>query len=167
MKKRVLLAVWFLSLLLLTAGASTASDERGLKPEEPMTSAALERILKTMEPKTKGSCGRWEMQRDGIPVLIWADESHNRMRAMAPAVEAKWIDQQTLWRMMEANFATALDARYTVFENIVWAVFSHPLDSLRERDLVSGLQQVVALVKTAGTTYSSSDLRFGPSYEER
>ncbi len=164
MKKRVLLAVWFLSLLLLAARASTASDERESKPEEPMTSAALERILKTMEPKTKGSSGRWEMLRDGVPVLIWGNESHNRMRAMAPVTEVKRVDQEILVRMMEANFATALDARYTVFENIVWAVFSHPLDSLRERDLVSGLQQVVALVKTAGTTYSSSDLRFGPGY---
>lgn len=36
-----------------------------------------------------------------------------------------------------------------------------------ERDLVSGLQQVVTLVKTAGTTYSSSDLHFGPSYQEK
>ena len=69
--------------------------------------------------------------------------------------------------MMEANFATALDARYAVFEGIVWAVFGHPLDSLRERDLVSRLQQVVSLVKTAGTTYLSSDLKFGPSYEEK
>lgn len=162
MKKRVLLAVWFLSLLLLAARAGTASDERESKPEEPMTSAALERILKTIEPKTSGSSGRWEMLRDGVPVLIWGNESHNRMRAMAPVTEVKRVDQEILMRMMEANFATALDARYTVFEEIVWAVFSHPLDSLRERDLLSGLQQVVTLVKTAGTTYSSSDLRFGP-----
>ena len=164
MKKRVFLAVWFLPLFLLAAGASTASDERELKPEEPMASAALEQILKRLEPNTTGGNGRWEMLRDGVPVLIWGNESHNRMRAMAPITEVKRVDQEILMTMMEANFATALDARYTVFEGIVWAVFNHPLDSLRERDFISGLQQVVTLVKTAGTTYSSSDLRFGPGY---
>ena len=167
MKKRVVLAVWLLSLLLLAARAGTASDERELKAEEPMTSAALERILKTMEPNIEGSSGRWVMLRDGVPVLIWGNESHNRIRAMAPVAEVERIDQQVLMRMMEANFATALDVRYAVFEGIVWAVFGHPLDSLRERDLVSGLQQVVSLAKTAGTTYLSSDLKFGPSYEEK
>lgn len=164
MKKRVFLAVWFLPLLLLTARASTASDETELKSEEPMTNARLERILKTMESSTKGGNGRWEMVRDRIPVLILTDESHNRMRVIAAAAEVKEVDQQILMTMMEANFARALDARYAIFQGIVWAAFIHPLDSLRERDFVSGLQQVVTLVKTAGTTYSSSDLRFGPAY---
>ncbi|MBI4206638.1 MAG: hypothetical protein HY527_16575, partial [Betaproteobacteria bacterium] len=71
MKKRVFPAAWFLPLFLLAARAGTASDERELKSEEPMTSAALERILKTMEPNIEGSSGRWVMLRDGVPVLIW------------------------------------------------------------------------------------------------
>lgn len=166
MKKRVLLATWFLPLLLLTTTASPAEDSGKLGTEEPMTNVKLEQTLKTLEPGTNGGNGRWQMLRDGVPVLIWGDESQNRMLAMAPVAELKRIDLRILMRMMEANLATALDARYAVFEGIVWSVFVHPLDSLRERDLISGLQQVVALVKTAGTTYSSSELRLGFFNEE-
>jgi hypothetical protein len=68
---------------------------------------------------------------------------------------------------MEANFLTALDARYAVFKGIVWAVFIYPLNSLLEKDFVSALDQVTTLTKTTGTTYSSSELQFGPSYPEK
>lgn len=165
MKKRNSLVLWFLPTILVMATANYAADGKGLKAEGPMTNARLERILKTMEPSTKGGNGRWEMVRDRIPVLVLTDESHNRMRVIAAAAEVKEVDQQILMTMMEANFARALDVRYAIFQGIVWAAFIHPLDSLRERDFVSGLQQVVTLVKTTRTTYSSSDLHFGPSYQ--
>ncbi|MBI4490020.1 MAG: hypothetical protein HY694_13105 [Deltaproteobacteria bacterium] len=167
MKKRSSLAACFLTALLLMAGTGHAGEANTLKPEGPMTNARLEAILKTVEPNVKGSNGRWEMVRDGVPVMVLTDESHNRMRVIAPASELKQVDQQILMRMMEANFARALDARYAVFQGIVWAAFIHPLDSLRERDLISGLQQVISLVKTTGTTFSSSELQFGPSYQEK
>lgn len=165
MKKRISSTLRFVPMLLLMAGVSLAEERKGLRPEEPMTNARLERILKTVEPNIKGGNGQWQIVRDGVPVMILTDESHNRMRVIAPAAEVKDVDQQILMRMMEANFATALDVRYAVFQGIVWAAFIHPLDSLRERDLVSGLQQVITLVKTTGTTFSSSGLQFGPSYQ--
>lgn len=167
MKKRTLLALWLLPLVLLLAKANYAQDSKTLTPEKPMTKARLEQILRTLEPNVKGGNGQWQIVRDAIPVMILTDESHNRMRVIAPAAELKDVNQQIFMRMMEANFATALDARYAIFKGIVWAAFLHPLDSLRERDLISGLQQVVTLVKTTGTTFSSSELQFGPAYEQR
>lgn len=167
MKKRVSLSLWFLPMFLFIASVNHAAEGKGLRSEEPMTNAKLDRILKTVEPNVKGGNGRWEMVRDGVPVMVLTDESHNRMRVIAPASELKPVDQQILMRMMEANFATALDARYAIFKGMVWAAFIHPLDSLRERDLISGLQQVITLVKTTGTTFSSSELQFGPSYQEK
>lgn len=165
MKRRAFAVLWFLPMLLLMARASRAEDGKGFRPEGPMTNARLEQILRIVEPSVRGGGGRWEMIRDEVRLVILSDEAHNRMRVIAPVVEVKQLDQQTLMRMMEANFSTALDARYAVFQGTVWAAFLHPLDSLRERDFISGLQQVTTLVKTTGTTYSSSDLRFGPSYQ--
>lgn len=165
MKRRNPLVLWFLPTILVMATANYAADGKGLKAEGPMTNARLEAILKTVEPNVKGGNGRWEMVRDGVPVMILTDESHNRMRVIAPAAEVKQVDQQILMRMMEANFATALDARYAVFNAIVWAAFIHPLDSLQERDLISGIHQVTTLVKSTGTTFSSSGLQFAPSYQ--
>jgi hypothetical protein len=167
MKKKVFLALWFLPVLLLITKANPAEDRKGLISEEPMTNARLERILRTLESNVKGGNGQWRVVRDGIPVMILTDETHNRMRVIAPAAEVKEVDQKILMRMMEANFATALDARYAIFKGIVWSAFIHPLDSLRERDLISGLQQVITLVKTTGTSYSSSSLQFGPAYQEK
>lgn len=167
MKHRVSLALWFLSVLVLMAKANAAEEGKGSKSEGPMTNARLEQILRTLEPDVKGGNGQWQMLRDGIPITVLTDESHNRMRVVAPAAEVKKVDQQVLMRMMEANFGTALDARYAIFKEIVWATFIHPLDSLRERDLISALQQVVTLVKTTETTFSSSELQFGPSYQRK
>lgn len=164
MKKRGSPAACFLTAVLFMASTSHAGEANTLTPEESMTNARLEQILRTLEPNVKGGKGQWQMVRDGIPVMILTDESHNRMRVIAPAAELQKVDQQVLTRMMEANFATALDARYAIFKDIIWAAFIHPLDSLRERDLISAFQQVVTLVKTTGTTYSSSGLQFGPGY---
>jgi hypothetical protein len=144
-----------------------AAEEKALKTEESMTNARLEEILRRLEPGLKGGDGRWQMMREGIPVMVMTDETQNRMRIIAPAAEVKQVDPEVLMKMMEANFVAALDARYAVFKGIVWAAFIHPLDSLVERDLMSGLKQVTTLVKTTGTSYSSSELHFGPSYEEK
>lgn len=159
MKKKSLAAIWFFSLLLLTGTVNPAEDGQELRPEEPMTNVKLERTLKIIQPDTSGGDGHWRMLLDGVPVLIFGDDSQNRVLAMAAVAELKNIDLQILVRMMEANLATALDARYAVFRGIVWSVFVHPLDSLRERDLSAGLHQIVTLVKTTGTTYSSTGLR--------
>lgn len=132
-----------------------------------MTNARLDQILKTVEPGVKGGSGRWQMVREGIPLMVLTDESHNRMRVIAPAAEVEQVNPEILMKMMEANFVAALDARYAVFKGVVWAIFIHPLDSLIERDLISALKQVTTLVKTTGTSYSSSELQFGPSYEEK
>src|SRR5919106_142221 len=164
MKNSVLFTIWFLSIVLFTATANPA-EEKESKTETPMTNVRLEEILRRLEPGLKGSDGQWQMVREGIPLMVMTDESHNRMRVIAPAAEVKQVDPEVLMRMMEANFVAALDARYAVFNGIVWAAFIHPLDSLIERDLVSGLNQVTTLVKTTGTSYSSSELHFGPSYE--
>jgi hypothetical protein len=164
-KNLVLFALWFLSLILFTT-TGTAAEKKELKTEPPMTNARLEEILRRLEPALKGGNGRWQMMREGIPVMVMTDESHNRMRIIAPAGEVKQVDPEVLMKMMEANFVAALDARYTVFNGIVWAAFIHPLDSLIERDLVSGLKQVTTLVKTTGTSYSSSELHFGPQEQK-
>jgi hypothetical protein len=166
MRRTVLLPLWVLSLILFATTAD-AAEEKQLKTEAPMTNARLGEILRRLEPEVKGGDGRWQIMREGIPVLVMTDESHNRMRIIAPAAEVKQIDPEVLVKMMEANFVAALDARYAVFNDIVWAAFIHPLDSLVERDLISGLKQVTTLVKTTGTSYSSSELHFGPSPEQK
>jgi hypothetical protein len=88
-------------------------------------------------------------------------DGHNRMRVLAPVGRLEALDAGILLRLLEANFSSALDARYALFRGTLWSVFLHPLESLTEPELQNALQQVVTLVKTTGTTYASTDLAFG------
>ena len=63
--------------------------------------------------------------------------------------------------MMQANFDSALDARYAVAKGVLWSAYLHPLSTLKADDFVSGLAQVVNLAATYGSTYSSGALTFG------
>jgi hypothetical protein len=123
--------------------------------------AKLEGLIKTIIPSITGTPGRWEGVLEGVPVLIMSDDRHNRMRVLAPVARLEALDAGILLRLLEANVSSALDARYALFRGTLWSVFLHPLDALTEPELRNALQQVVTLVKTTGTTYSSTDLSFG------
>ena len=64
-------------------------------------------------------------------------------------------------RMMQANFDTALDARYAVAKGQLWAVFIHPLSPLKKDQLISSLGQTVNIARTYGTLYTGGALQFG------
>lgn len=139
------------------------SPGQGVKAETGMNLSRLGEILETAVSGVKGRDGFWEMEISSVKVLVIADQEHNRMRVIAPAADADQVGPEVLRRMMEANFTSTLDARYAIFQGMVWAAFLHPLDTLTERELRSALNQVVTLIKTTGSTYSSSGLKFGGS----
>ncbi|MFQ5882527.1 MAG: hypothetical protein ACE5I9_08670 [Candidatus Methylomirabilales bacterium] len=158
--------------LMITGGPIAAEQEtpqpdipsgKGAKVEAVMDLTRLGKILKAAVPGAKGQDGFWQMAIEGVNVMVVADQEHNRMRVIAPAAKVDQVGPTVLRRMMEANFTSALDVRYGIFQGVIWAAFLHPLDSLTERELRSALDQVVTLVKTTGTTYSSSGLTFGGS----
>ena len=68
---------------------------------------------------------------------------------------------ELLYRLMQANFDTALDARYAIAQKVIWTAYLHPLGSLGEAQFVSGLAQVVTLAENFGTTFSSGAMTFG------
>ena len=61
---------------------------------------------------------------------------------------------------MQANFDTALDARYAIAKDTLWSAFIHPLHSLDDEAFLLGLGQVVNLVNTFGSSYTSGLLIF-------
>lgn len=114
------------------------------------------------------SPGETEKQEVAVePMLIvLTDERANRMRIMMPIQTMdleKVEDLQLALIALHANYDRALDARYAVQNGMLWSVFLHPLGSLAESDLESALEQVQALRKNTGTTFSSTDLMFAPA----
>ena len=98
---------------------------------------------------------------DGTPVRLVFDVNADRMRLFTRVASSDELSGAQLERLMQANFDTALDARYAIAGGQVWSTFMHPLISLTEEDFVSAIAQTVTLVRTYGTTFSSGALSFG------
>lgn len=151
-------------------GGATADREVRLRPEartETVTTdnVVLDTFLHRRFQGVAGTEGRWMLSLAGVRVIILTDERADRMRAMAQ-VTAEALEPERLRLLLEANFDRALDAKYAVWRGELWAVFVHPLSVLGEAELESGVVQVVNLVKTYGTTYSSTGLQFGGGQQE-
>lgn len=94
-------------------------------------------------------------------VLIVHDVTRNRMRIVSPIAPSGLLDEELLMRMAQANYDSALDARYAVADGLLWSVFIHPLGSLQKEDFISAIAQVVTAAETFGTTYTSGAMIFG------
>ena len=132
-----------------------------LRAHEPMTPERMFQILKAVDPDAQVQGTLMQATIEDIPILVVFDVPADRMRAITPIRSAEGLTEEDLRRMMQSNFDTALDARYSVAQGKLWAVFIHPLGPLDKNGLLSGLGQVVNLALTYGSTYSSGALSFG------
>ncbi len=128
-----------------------------------MTTATIDKILDQYLTDLDGRSGFWRGIRDEVQLFVLSDDSHDRMRIMAPIGELDEIEPELLQVLLQANYDRALDARYAMRGKEVWSVSVHPLATLAPDDFASFLDQVVRLVKNTGTTFASSDLMFGSS----
>lgn len=143
-------------IALLIPAASTAQEA-----EPPMTIPRMAQIVLALDPDARVMGTGFEFIIDDIPVLIVTDVRANRMRAMVPIRSAEAMTAEEMQRVMQANFDTALDARYAIAQGRLWGVFIHSLAELEKDQLISGLAQTVNVAKTYGTLYSSGGVQFG------
>jgi hypothetical protein len=122
----------------------------------------LESILRDVADAgtLQGADGMWQLQVRDTLLAVMSDLTHDRMRIIAPIVQVDEAEADDLDAAMEANFHTALDARYATSDGVVYAAFLHPLASLASDLLRSAIDQVVSLVETYGTTFRGGDLAF-------
>ena len=146
------------ALLLSLPQALTAQQDT---PEPPMTLPRMAEIVQTIDPEARLLPNGMEFTLEDVPVLIIADPVADRMRAMVPIRSAEGLEATDLLRMMQANFDTALDARYAVAQGRLWGVFIHPLSPLEREQLLSALVQTVNVARTYGTAYAGGANAFG------
>jgi hypothetical protein len=125
-----------------------------------MTTTAIGKILDAYLGDMEGQPGFWRGLRDEVPVYVFSDDTHDRLRVMSPVGELRELEPQVLQVLLEANYDRALDARYALRGMEVWSVAVHPLATLAPDDFAGLIEQVVRLVKNTGTTYASTDLVF-------
>ncbi len=128
---------------------------------EPMTGARLLEVVSGLVEDVEAAGSAFRFDLEGTPILCVFDESHNRMRFVAPIQEFSQVTAEQKDAMFVANFHSALDARYGVSDGILYAAFIHPLSTLTETEVLSGLYQVVSLQQSFGREYSSGLMTFG------
>lgn len=126
-----------------------------------MDNAKLEAILTQEVDSLAGDIGRWELIYNELPMMVLTDERNDRMRIIAPIIEASKLDEGLLLDCLTANFHSALDVKYAISNELLWSVYVHPLSPVTEKEITSALQQVYAAAATFGTTFSSTPLLFG------
>ncbi len=159
-----LVVVFFLSGCaggILGASSRSVTDEIAASTAEPMTQARMEALFAEEVDAILGPPGAIQTRVDGINVHLISDPRRDRMRIIAPIARVGRLDRRIYPILLQAGFHTTLDARYAISNGVVYAVFLHPISSLSPELLRSALAQVVSLVKTFGTSYSSGRLHFG------
>lgn len=129
--------------------------------EPHMTLPRMAEIVLALDPDARIAGPGFEFSIDDIPVLIVTDVVANRMRAMVPIRSAEGMTPEEMERVMQANFDSALDARYAVAQGRLWGIFIHPFKELERDQLISGLAQTVNVAKTYGSLYTSGAGQFG------
>lgn len=127
---------------------------------QKMNNKDLEKIFYVVSDSLQGMTGNWQFIIEGKLFICVTDENHNRMRIISPIIEEKNISISVKQKLLEANFHTALDARYAISNEYLWAVFIHPLKELSKDQVLDAIKQVYTAVLTYGTTYNSTGLAF-------
>ncbi len=146
---------YFRTLLMLTfTGLGTVGNAQEMTGEK--LGSLIEQSADTLEQN-----GNWIRFAFKERLLICVyDENANRMRIITPIVERKDIGEEELLNALVANFHSALDVKYALSDEIIWAVFIHPLRELSDHQVLDAIEQVYNASVTFGTTYSSTHLVF-------
>ena len=123
-------------------------------------------IIQEIGDKVEGDSGIWQMIYGDKILFIITDEAHNRMRIFSPITEQNELKKGQLEAMLEANFHSALDVKYALYNGFVVSLFTHPQKELTKEQFKDAIKQVAVAAGTFGTTYSSTDLIFGGGTKE-
>jgi hypothetical protein len=105
----MLRAFFFLTVLAVALPVHAQDDAR-----EPMTLDRLDLLINAVDGQAERSVDGdvWQMSIVDVAVSVVTDESNDRMRILVPISYVEGVDPDLLMRLMQANFDTALDARY-------------------------------------------------------
>ncbi len=148
------------ALVLALGLALLGPNAHAQEAEGPMTVDRLIQVLLALDPETRPSGNGFELTIEDVPVLVIVDPVSDRMRAMVSISDAADMTEDEVRRVLQANFDTALDARYAIAQGRLWGTFIHPLSPLQNEQLISGLGQTVNLALTYGSFYTGGAMSF-------
>jgi hypothetical protein len=154
---KLLMTIILLCVLGLTAcgGTDAASSTEKMTPEK--LTALIQKFDEDANVRGNGV----EFKLNDNDLFMVYDKAADRMRIITPIAQSGIANEDVLIRMMQANYDAVLDARYAMANNIIWAVFIHPLSSLSQEEFLSGIAQTVTAAETFGSSYTSGAFVFG------
>ncbi|MGF1605926.1 MAG: hypothetical protein ACFB22_06265 [Rhodothalassiaceae bacterium] len=150
--------VW---LWLITAAPLGALAQQAQAAPQGMTVERLALILTSVAEDVRREGNVFDVLLEGRRLQVITDPAADRMRILVAITPAADLSAALLERLLQANFDTALDARYAIARGIVWSTFIHPLSPLTDDQLFSGLAQTLIAAETYGSTFTSGALSFG------
>jgi len=132
---------------------------------QAMNNKRLDDLIRQITSDVVGQVGNWQFLINKRDILVITDECHNRMRIMSPVTTQDRLNEAELTRLLEANFSSALDAKYALRDQTLWSVFTHPLGELCDEQFLDCVAQVANLANNFGHSYASSNLFFGGGEE--
>ena len=138
-----------------------AADDPAPQECDAMTAARLGELIQRIDPEAELSGTTWEFGLESYLVAVVYDEAADRMRILIPIKSTADMEQEELLRVMQANFDSALDARYAVARKVLWGAFVHPLSTLSDEEFLVAVGETANIVATYGTSYSSGVFIFG------
>lgn len=160
------------SLVVFTLGlAIAAHTQPGPElapplPEAPppggfMSADRLGAIVLSVDPEAEDRGNGYIFKLSDRDMMIVHDEAADRMRIVTPIGPATNLPDELLERMLQANYDAVLDARYAIANGLIWAAYIHPLSTLDEDELLSGMAQTAIAAETFGSTFTSGVVVFG------
>ncbi len=132
-----------------------------IAPEIITALAQMDEVIKALDSKATRTGNNWQFTLEERMMIVVTDTAAARMRIITPIALIAELPEGAMQRLMQANFDTALDARYAVAQDLVWGAFLHPLDTLTQRDFASGILQTHSIGETFGTSFSSGAISYG------
>lgn len=159
--------VAFLGIAAMSLSVAQDSDSQqgeeipGEAYGQRMTAERLAELIIRVDEEAVLEGATWFFHIEGLETAVVYDVGADRMRIIMPIGPADKLDEENLLRMMQANFDSALDARYAVAQGTLWGVFIHPLGSLTSEEFLVGLGQTANVVMSYGSSYSSGLFIYG------
>jgi len=105
----------------------------------------------------------WGFSASRHQLMIQTQEDANRMRIVAFIANESDLDRPELCKLMEANYHSALDARYALADGKLVSLYLHPFKELTATQFTLGLYQTIMCAQTFGSSYTGGTMFFGSS----
>ena len=131
-----------------------------------MTPEQIQSALLGRFTKVDSLDDRIEIRVGELKLIVVAHADTGRLRIMIPIAVVDRPNDEAFERLLEANFATTLDARYAIYNQVLWAVFLAPLSAVNEHYFDSALSEVLELARSVGTAYCAWPTLLGAGFNQ-